>query len=925
MNCQLRPVTSQLTSIDAWLRGGGLVVTASERAARSLTAAFHRARRDEGLTAWPAPAIQDCHIFVRAAWDAHGSDDRAVLNLLQEQSIWAGIAAAAAPQAAALAGSRERLAALAMEAHRLLCDYAPRFLDPRTRAGWAQDAAAFSTWLAEFDAICRQGKLISAARLPLELKAALQANSAARPPLLLAGFDRLLPAQRELFDAWGGWSEAAPGESAKRIAFHEAADPAQELAACALWCKSRLAADPGARLLVVAQDVRERRGEMERAFLRFASESAEDAKFSELFEFSLGVPLSQVPAVRSALLLLHWLTDAVDEHELDWLVGSGASGASQKESLALAAFLRAVRRRGLQRTRWTLNDFLRQMPGAALPSVWMARMTAAQRRLENFARRTQTPLDWAGFTPQLLEATGWPGALALTSAAFQALQRWQQTVDECASLGFDGRRMEWNEFLAVLDRAVDETLFAPESQDAPILIAGPAESAGLAANAIWFLGLNEDAWPPAGATHPLLPLVVQRQAGMPHGSVQLDWELADATTRRLLASADEVHFSYARQNEDVEARPSRLLVQLAGAPEPLKPELIAPAISASATEDFYDESLIPFPLSHASGGANVLTFQSQCPFKAFATMRLAAQSWDPAEAGLTAAERGQLLHAVLHSVWAGPPGGIRTHAELVAEADLPGFVARHVRLALQARLPARARHSMPERYLALETTRLTNLVTEWLEFERKRVPFSVAATEVAASPSIAGLTLKLRLDRIDRLIDETLLVIDYKSGSVDARSWNLPRPDDVQLPQYACFALDQKLRAQIGGETMPGSTQGLGEAQYAWLGGLVFAKVRAGETKFAGRVGHARQTLCPDLHASSNLVKIPLTPEQTANWSTYIWDCAQDFLAGRADVDPRRFPETCERCKLQTLCRIQENQLQPEDENNENGEEDGDA
>src|SRR5258708_34802113 len=45
--------------VDAWLRGGGLVVAASERAARAIKAGFHRARRAEGLTAWPAPQVLD--------------------------------------------------------------------------------------------------------------------------------------------------------------------------------------------------------------------------------------------------------------------------------------------------------------------------------------------------------------------------------------------------------------------------------------------------------------------------------------------------------------------------------------------------------------------------------------------------------------------------------------------------------------------------------------------------------------------------------------------------------------------------------------------------------------------------------------------------------------------------------------------------
>ncbi len=70
------------SDIDAWLRGGGLVVTASERTARFLTAAFHRARRAEGLAAWPAPNIQDWQTFVRNAWSERSLDGRVVLNAL---------------------------------------------------------------------------------------------------------------------------------------------------------------------------------------------------------------------------------------------------------------------------------------------------------------------------------------------------------------------------------------------------------------------------------------------------------------------------------------------------------------------------------------------------------------------------------------------------------------------------------------------------------------------------------------------------------------------------------------------------------------------------------------------------------------------------------------------------------------------------
>ncbi len=873
------------SEIDAWLRGGGLVVTASERAGRSLTQAFHRVRRAEGLTAWQSPKIQDWQSFIRNAWDERNREGCIFLNSLQEQSLWAGIVTAAAPDAARVAGARDRLAALAMEAHGLLCAYASQLLGRKARSAWDQDAGAFSDWLAGFDALCRAGGLISPARLPLELIAVLKRDSAERSPLLLAGFDRILPAQQELFAAWGDYAQLSLGESAARIEFHQAPDPVSELAACALWSKQQLAANPHSRLLVVTQDVPNRRGEIERAFLRFAVGGATAPAPSSTVEFSLGVPLGLTALARGAGLLLHWLSESIEEHELDWLFSTGQMAASQEESLALTAFMRALRRKGLERTRWMLTEFCRQKPGTELPEAWVVRFVQAQRRLQEFARLPQSPLVWAELIPRLLEITDWPGGRSLTSAEFQAHRRWQQSVDECASLGFDGRSVAWKEFLALLDRAVSETLFAPESEDAPILIAGPAESAGLVADAVWFLGTTEQAWPASGATHPFIPISVQRAAGMPHASPRIDWDLAGAVTRRLLSSAAEVHFSFARQSEGVEARPSRVVEQLACAPRALPAELSAPPTLPPLAAPIRDSTRVPFPPGMAHGGASTLTAQSQCAFKSFATARLDADGWDPAEAGLTAKERGQLLHEVLHSIWAGPPRGIRSHADLVALQDLSAFVGVHVRGAVQTAMPLRARDSMPPRYLALEEARLLTLVTEWLDFERTRVPFTVLDTEQKTGVSVAGLSLRLRLDRVDRLIDSSLLVIDYKSGNPTPNSWDLPRPDDVQLPLYSTFAF-------------PGDGNE--------IGGLVFAKVRAGEAEFAGKVRDAKATLRANLRGNTNLVRKPLDSDQLSEWKRYIEDLARAFLAGRAVVNPRAYPETCEFCGLQALCRISE-------------------
>jgi ATP-dependent helicase/DNAse subunit B len=119
----------------------------------------------------------------------------------------------------------------------------------------------------------------------------------------------------------------------------------------------------------------------------------------------------------------------------------------------------------------------------------------------------------------------------------------------------------------------------------------------------------------------------------------------------------------------------------------------------------------------------------------------------------------------------------------------------------------------------------------------------------------------------------------------------------VQLPLYAGFAL----------------------APDEQIGGLAFAQLRSGEQFFAGNVLDARRTMFPVLNGSSGLVKNRLTVEQLIDWKKQIEALAADFLAGRAIVDPREYPKTCEYCGLEALCRIAETRalLDAEDENGE--------
>lgn len=877
--------TISVSELESWLSGGGLVVTSSERAARAVLRAYHRARQSEGRAAWVAPAVMHWQAFVRAEWEKRVHDQRLVLSPNQELLMWRRIVAASGLPASLLDGPRRKLARLAMDAHALICSYAPDYLQPRRRAGWDQDAAVWSGWLEQLDLACQESAAVSADRIALELPKLLD-NREQRQPLVLAGFDRLTTSQQRVLDAWGEWRQVTGREPASNVAFYRANNANSELAACAAWCRQVLEAGPKQRLLIIAQNAAEQRGEVERAFLRENEHGAELR-----VEFSLGVPLGQEPVARSAMMVLRWMNGALEEQELDWLIAGGYAAANDRETAELAAAMRKIRRRHRQRTEWSLQDFVSE---AALTSrPWAIRMQAAQQRLATASSRDLRPLVWAETVSHLLETAGWPGARPMSSPEFQAARRWSQALEACGSLGFDGQRMGWNEFLAELSATLSETLFAPESEDAPILIAGPAESAGLDSDALWFLGTDDHAWPAGGRMNALLPPAVQREARMPHASAALDWELAKTVTERLLRSAPEVRFSYSAQADGADLRPSRLLMQLGLAPMELPSNLIAspaPLPIATAYEDSILVQLQIAPMDDTSkaapvpGGSSIITAQSNCPFQAFVVSRLQAETWDAAEASLTPAERGELVHAVLRDAWAGPPHGLSSLVELRAVAELDAFVAGHARTAM-ARIPSRIREQMPARYLALEEQRLARLITAWLKYEQTRADFTVVGTELEKVESVDGLLLKLRLDRLDRLNDDTFLVVDYKTGTVTDRAWEMPRPEDLQLPLYACFGLED---GQV-------------------LGGLVFAKVQTGKQMcFEGRVGNALGTLLPNLGRTCALVNKPFEAEHRMEWQEEIEKLARDFIAGRADVDPRDPPATCERCGMHVLCRIQE-------------------
>jgi hypothetical protein len=190
-----------------------------------------------------------------------------------------------------------------------------------------------------------------------------------------------------------------------------------------------------------------------------------------------------------------------------------------------------------------------------------------------------------------------------------------------------------------------------------------------------------------------------------------------------------------------------------------------------------------------AGGAITVQRQVTDPFSAFAYGRLRVTELKSVTVGLSPALRGSLIHKALYKLFAEKP----SQDEIRQWID-DGLLQERILDASDNALKKYLRHSDPilKRLLALESVRLRDLLEKFVLEELKRPMFRVDSVERDVDFQQFGVRLKLRIDRIDRLSDESLLIADYKTGLPKNFLNRNGDPQDLQLVVYAC-ALDEKV------------------------------------------------------------------------------------------------------------------------------------
>lgn len=759
------------------------------------------------------------------------------------------------------------------------------------------EAVAFAGWVASYRAWLRTGGWLDPAQ------AASQVGPLSRDtPYEFRGFDRLTPEQSTFVDSQraAGVLIALPlatdADDAIRGEVVACNDFDDEIETAARWAAARLQAEPEARVALVVPGLDGERNRvrrlLDRVLIPGAAMTAGPAPESTAYELAAARPLLERPVVAAALGWLEALVHPAEPGMASTLLLGACDGAAADERDARAELDVALRRSRLP------QPGLAQVAASARQHGCVATAQRIEVALARAASWTgpYLPSRWATEFSALLHDLGWPGA-APDSAAIQAVQRWQALVAEFGASDDVTGPMRVGIALGQLRALATETAFEPQEIAAPLLVIDPDTATGMHFDAVWVCGLDAARWPAPAAPDPFLPRDWQARQGVPGATAELAEREARLRLQRLTRSAPVVCCSVPRFEQEAPLLPSTLV---AGLPM-IEREALAATLwrGVEATQAMHaarpllvrsvDGSVPPFAeLEVAKGGARLLELQSACPFRAAVELRLGGRQLEDPAAGIAPTERGTLVHDVLEAFWK----EVQDQPTLLgmSTAQVEALVHDFVRRILE---PLRASaDEVRGRLLDLEQRWLEARVLDLVARDRAREPFTVVQTEAEQHVDVGGVQVRVKLDRVDRLADGSLAVIDYKTGSnAKPAAWMGERPESPQLPLYVRVVGEQQVSA------------------------VAFGVVRKGATEYVGiaRAGAAFGGLKP-----FDPTRKPF--KEYADWDTLMreWQRRLDVIAREhAAGDARLAPNptrACRYCHLPGLCRSGQAFLEAEEE-----------
>jgi ATP-dependent helicase/nuclease subunit B len=874
---------TQTPALDAALiaaiEGGRDLIVPDRHRAAALRLAWARLQQRGGSQVWATPAINTWDAWVARHWreavQRGATPPLQLLGASQERLLWESVLAR-------LAGEEGDEAALTLHAGALMRAAAAATqaaLEPGRSASSREELLLVEA-LAEVRAICAARGLLSLRLAPAESLGFL----GAAPPPLIVGERRLTALQEILRKRL--WPDASlllplPGVAPLQAELVHAADLEQELSACAAWCRAHVQRDPAARLLVLSACTEPSLAIQGTLLWRaLAAGSTVDATQRERWlAVEGGEPLLHQGLIADALLALGLMDTREDIGTADLLAllrsphldfGSGAECAALTGWIADAGLARF--------TADGLRDALRRAgdrhPAAARLEGWLALLWAVPA-----AATRQGMTGWAVQFTAVLDAAAFASAARLDSREQQRLFRWHELLDEFATLDAVLEPVRATEALRRLRQLASQARHQPATGDAAVTLSDHLADPVATCDGIWVLGLADGRWPAPPRPDPWVALTEQRrshwaEAGVAQRREQALWAM-DTWQRR----SGNLVLSYPAREGDLTHRPTSLVAagaQWTPARADADPPTLGQAVAAT------DQQLAAFTAQQLAaplaGGAARLDTQQDCPFRAQARWRLGAEPPATFCDGVPPALRGRLLHALLNFLWQ----ELGSHAALLAldPSAEQALIARSWTAAVNA---TREAAWLATKVLARERLRAQAVTAKVLELERQRAPFTVEQREHAVQWRGADARLTLRIDRVDSIGGEAVL-LDYKTGTAGRVALH---EGDLQPLQLAVYA------AALAQEGRPVSAAAL-------------LTLHPSEPGFAGVAANA-----PLL--SRDVREVGDWQPMLEQWQQQLQRLMAAHLSGDAQLT--RDPGVCARCHLPALCRrATADMAEPEDE-----------
>jgi len=672
--------------------------------------------------------------------------------------------------------------------------------------------------------------------------------------LVLAGFTEIHPRLQQIlgfFQASGVRVQCLQETSHAPPALRRlcAPSPQQEWQWAVAWARQQLQTHPEGRFAIVAPQLEGQ--------LAFAHRLLHGGLPPRSTNIALARPLTDWPLVRAALLWLRVMADAAQ----------GRCAPARAGAALLAGHCAAHAAEGGARARldaqWRHKAVLRLSPQEFAQALQnqAPHLAAAWAQVQAQIQQADVGANphiahWVQHIKQLLTLLGFPGLGSLDSTQHQILQAFERALDALARQQVVLGRINFAQAVQTLQALLAQTGFQPQREiNARLDVLGLLEAQGGRWDAVWVLGLTDDQLPSTPKPNPFIPLAVQRQAGTPRATPEREREWARASWQALQQCTPDLTLSSAAFDGECELRPSPLIAMLpvvdagqlfsdeqdtvktAAVMEYLIDDRAPPLVSLTASAQTTTQT--------TAGGVGVLEAQARNPLWAFVKYRLHARQLPAHTADVVAGQqalRGTFLHACVE-LFCTQIRSQQALQQLMAEHKLSDVFRQHIHHAAQRHL-----RDWPAALRTLECERALDVLLAWAQMESERSPYEIVALEQSQVWVRGGVRLNLKLDRVDRLRSDEILIIDYKTGMGalrPQRDWLRTPPVNLQLPLYAALLEEQDVAALVLLRLHARNVQALGlsGSDVGVSGITTLAACKSADTDWRGLLLGWRQTL----------------------------------------------------------------------------------